>query len=130
MQLIENKQTRLEMWSRKARSTRWGVSCIFPRTDRTEDDIAVAEANYTLSYDAMIRVTYTLGFGAVDEIPDYGALTKDKTHLKYSDTRRPYSKGRYSNEAISNVDKRKSILSILGLKSPVLPTAIVFERLV
>lgn len=130
MQLIENKQTRLQLWSRQARATRWGVSCVFPPADRSEEDILVAEANYTISYDAMIRVHYALGFGAVDELPDYGVLTREKTLLKYSDTRRPYSRGHYASEATGNVDKCKSILHLLGLKTPVLPLAIVFERLV
>ena len=41
MQLIENKQTRLQLWSRQARATRWGVSCVFPPADRSEEDILV-----------------------------------------------------------------------------------------
>lgn len=130
MQLIENKQTRLQLWSRQARATRWGVSCVFPTADRSDEDILAAEANYTISYDAMIRVHYALGFGAVNELPDYGVLTRDKTQLKYSDVSRPYKRGHYISETTCNVDKRKSILNLLGLKNPVLPLAIVFERLV
>ncbi len=127
MQLIRNPQTRKQLWSRQARATRWGISCVFPKAH--DEPVAVVEANYTVDYDTMVDVYDALAFGQVNSIPDYGELTKDRTILKYADEHRPFIRKCYSTASECNVDRRKAILKILGLKSPVLPTAIVFERL-
>lgn len=128
MQLIRNRSTRQQLWSRQARATRWGISCIFPKATHDEP-IAVAEANFTVGYDTMVDVTDALGFGQVGSIPDYAELTKDRTTLRYADEGRPYIRKRYSTAAECNTDRRTAILKILGLKSPLSPTVIVIERL-
>lgn len=55
MQLIRNPQTRKQLWSRQARATRWGISCVFPKAH--DEPVAVAEANYTVDYDTMVMGT-------------------------------------------------------------------------
>lgn len=53
MQLIRNPQTRKQLWSRQARATRWGISCVFPKAH--DEPVAVAEANYTVDYAKMLE---------------------------------------------------------------------------
>ena len=65
MQLIENKQTRLQLWSRQARATRWGVSCVFPPADRSEEAIMYKG----VSFDSVELTKYELGAIVDAEFP-------------------------------------------------------------
>ena len=129
MQLVKNARTREQLWSRQARLTRWGVTCVFPKP-KDGDIIAMAEATYSVNYDAMVTLYDLLGFGQVSSIPDYVEMITGSTTLKYADEHRPFVQGRYSTTTTTATDKRRAMVRMLKLRNTPLPTAIVIERLV
>ncbi len=129
MQLERNARIRDQLWSRKARQTRWGVSCVFPKP-KDAVGIAIAEATYTVNYDAMVKLHDLLGIGQTNSIPDYVKMVKGSITLKYADEHRRFISGRYRTSTTTATDKRRATLRMLKLHNTPLPTEIVIERLV
>ena len=128
MYLLRNPKTRAEMWNAKTLNTRWSVRITSPVSN--VKDVALHSSEYTVSYDTMIRVYDSLGFGQVDSIPDYVKFTKDATELNYADEHLPFRKGCYATACKDNRDSRKLILRILKVSDwHTLPSTITIERM-